>query len=58
MAQYAGMEQSNKFVMGVQLKPARPLHGVPILIKNNIATMDKMNTTGVYPILFAMLYNG
>ena len=24
----------------------RPLHGVPILIKDNIATMDKMNNTG------------
>ena len=24
----------------------RPLHGIPILIKNNIATNDKMNNTG------------
>ena len=24
----------------------RPLHGIPILIKDNIATMDKMNNTG------------
>ena len=24
----------------------RPLHGVPILLKDNIATMDKMNNTG------------
>jgi len=27
---------------------ARPLHGIPILIKNNIATDDEMNNTGVY----------
>ena len=26
---------------------SRPLHGVPLLIKNNIATMDKMNNTGL-----------
>jgi len=25
---------------------ASPLHGVPILLKNNIATKDKMNNTG------------
>src|SRR5271155_196857 len=31
-----------------------PLHGVPILIKNNIATMDKMhNTGGSYALLGA-----
>lgn len=31
-----------------------PLHGVPILIKNNIATMDKMNNTaGSYALLGA-----
>jgi len=23
-----------------------PLHGIPILVKDNIATNDKMNTTG------------
>jgi amidase len=23
-----------------------PLHGIPILLKNNIATLDKMNNTG------------
>ncbi|PHH64277.1 hypothetical protein CDD81_4761 [Ophiocordyceps australis] len=26
----------------------RPLHGIPILIKNNIATADRMNNTGTY----------
>jgi Asp-tRNA(Asn)/Glu-tRNA(Gln) amidotransferase A subunit family amidase len=31
-----------------------PLHGIPILIKNNIATMDKMsNTAGSYALLGA-----
>jgi amidase len=31
-----------------------PLHGIPILIKNNIATMDKMNNTaGSYALLGA-----
>lgn len=25
-----------------------PLHGIPILIKNNIATNDKLNNTGKY----------
>lgn len=31
-----------------------PLHGIPILIKNNIATMDKMNNTaGSYSLLGA-----
>jgi amidase len=25
-----------------------PLHGLPILIKNNIATADQMNNTGEY----------
>jgi len=25
---------------------SRPLHGIPILLKNNIATDDKMNNTG------------
>lgn len=31
-----------------------PLHGVPILIKNNIATNDKMNNTaGSYALLGA-----
>ena len=25
-----------------------PLHGIPILIKNNIATDDLMNNTGLY----------
>jgi len=31
-----------------------PLHGIPILIKDNIATMDKMNTTaGSFSLLFA-----
>lgn len=24
----------------------RPLHGIPILVKDNIATSDKMNNTG------------
>lgn len=24
----------------------RPLHGIPILLKDNIATMDEMNNTG------------
>ncbi|KAI9840103.1 MAG: hypothetical protein M1837_001907 [Sclerophora amabilis] len=33
-----------------------PLHGVPILIKNNIATKDKMNNTaGSYALLGAMV---
>jgi amidase len=26
-----------------------PLHGLPMLIKNNIATADKMNNTGSHP---------
>lgn len=31
-----------------------PLHGIPILLKNNIATMDKMNNTaGSYALLGA-----
>ena len=25
----------------------RPLHGVPILLKNNIGTLDKMQTSGM-----------
>lgn len=29
------------------LRYDRPLHGVPILLKNNLATMDRMNTTGL-----------
>ncbi|TFA99836.1 Putative amidase [Trichoderma ghanense] len=29
-----------------------PLHGIPILVKNNIATKDKLNTTGTAPPFF------
>ncbi len=29
----------------------RPLHGIPILIKANIGTADKMSTTGNFGIL-------
>lgn len=27
-----------------------PLHGIPVLVKNNIATKDKMDTTGLSPL--------
>lgn len=30
----------------VAYSESRPLHGIPMLIKNNIGTLDKMNTTG------------
>jgi Asp-tRNA(Asn)/Glu-tRNA(Gln) amidotransferase A subunit family amidase len=32
--------------MELRLTPIRPLHGIPVLLKNNIATADKMNNTG------------
>ncbi|KAF3922305.1 Acetamidase [Dactylellina cionopaga] len=38
IAKYLGVERSNSKVRG-------PLHGVPILLKDNIATLDKMNNT-------------
>ncbi len=31
-----------------------PLHGVPILIKDNIASMDEMNTTGELHLLISL----
>jgi amidase len=41
------MERANGSIRG-------PLHGIPIIIKNNIATMDKMNNTaGSYSLLGA-----
>lgn len=29
-------------------KRSRKLHGLPVLVKNNIGTLDKMNNTGKY----------
>lgn len=34
-----------------------PLHGIPILIKNNIATKDKMNNTGKQGLATCTLSN-
>jgi len=31
---------------------SRPLHGIPILLRDEIATMDEMNNTGrIYPVV-------
>lgn len=48
MEQYAGESRHvyKKKWQCRMLTLASPLHGIPILIKNNIATMDKMNNTG------------
>lgn len=47
IAQALDSERANGTLRG-------PLHGIPILIKNNIATMDKMNNTaGSYSLLGA-----
>jgi hypothetical protein len=44
---FEGMIVSFVYVTETELTVTlRPLHGIPILIKNNIATMDKMNNTG------------
>lgn len=42
------MDRSQK--PGLLLTVCRRLHGIPILIKNNIATADKMNNTGMSPL--------
>ena len=53
MALFEGMFIRSPHLM-TDLNPIkyRPLHGIPILIKFNIGTADKMNTTGTWPNTF------